>query len=106
MTSITQVFEKVDIINQDQALSDFKERSGFAEAIAQLDANPLPPVLVVQPATTHASPQASELLLSEFEIIPEKVVAKIQELLQKGFKYERLIESGLYRSIVNQFEFQ
>jgi hypothetical protein len=25
---------------------------------------------------------------------------------QKGFKYERLVDSPLYRSIVNQFEFQ
>ena len=25
---------------------------------------------------------------------------------QKGFKYERLIDSGLYRSVVNQFEYQ
>lgn len=73
----TKGVAKVDIINQDQALSDFKERSGFAEAIAQLDANPLPPVLVVQPATTHASPQASELLLSEFEIIPEVELAQL-----------------------------
>jgi hypothetical protein len=24
---------------------------------------------------------------------------------QKGFKYDRLIDSGLYRGVVNQFEF-
>jgi cell division transport system permease protein len=69
--------EKVDIINQQQALDDFKARSGFAEAINQLDSNPLPPVLVVQPAATHTSPQASELLLAEFATIKEVELAQL-----------------------------
>ena len=68
---------KVDVITQEQALSDFKERSGFAEAIAQLDSNPLPPVLVVQPAASHTSPQASEQLLAEFNTIPEVELAQL-----------------------------
>lgn len=68
---------KVDVIDQSQALSDFKERSGFADAIAQLDNNPLPPVLVIQPAATHTSPQASELLLSEFNTIREVELAQL-----------------------------
>jgi cell division transport system permease protein len=62
----------VDIISQTQALADFKQRSGFAEAIAQLDSNPLPPVLVVQPAATHTSPQASE-----FKAIPQVTLAQL-----------------------------
>ena len=68
---------KVDVIDQSQALNDFKERSGFADAIAQLDSNPLPPVLVIQPAATHTSPQASELLLSEFNTIREVELAQL-----------------------------
>jgi len=68
---------KVDVINQQEALADFKERSGFADAIAQLDSNPLPPVLVVQPAPTHTSPQASELLLAEFKTLPEVELAQL-----------------------------
>ncbi|MCW8876851.1 MAG: permease-like cell division protein FtsX [Kangiellaceae bacterium] len=68
---------KVDIINQQQALDDFKQSSGFADAIAQLDSNPLPPVLVVQPASTHNSPEASETMLVEFQTIPEVELAKL-----------------------------
>ncbi|MGX5175505.1 permease-like cell division protein FtsX [Aliikangiella sp. IMCC44653] len=67
----------VDVISQEQALADFKQRSGFAEAIAQLDSNPLPPVLVVQPAATHTSPQASELLVAEFKAIPQVTLAQL-----------------------------
>ncbi len=73
----TKGVEKVDVITQEEALADFKERSGFADAIAQLDANPLPPVLVVQPKATHTSPQASELLLAEFKTHPEVELAQL-----------------------------
>ena len=69
--------EKVDVISQTQALDDFKERSGFAEAIKQLDSNPLPPVLVIQPSVSHSSPEASELLLSQFQALPEVELAQL-----------------------------
>jgi cell division transport system permease protein len=68
---------KVDVITQKQALADFKQDSGFADAISQLDSNPLPPVLVVQPATTHTTPQASELMLAQFQTIKEVELAKL-----------------------------
>lgn len=67
----------VDVISQEQALADFKARSGFAEAIDQLDSNPLPPVLVIQPKQTHTSPQASEELLAEFNTIREVELAQL-----------------------------
>lgn len=68
---------KVDIITQQQALEDFKQDSGFADAIDQLDSNPLPPVLVIQPASTHTSPAASELLLTGFSKIHEVELAQL-----------------------------
>ncbi|WP_444996130.1 permease-like cell division protein FtsX [Aliikangiella sp. IMCC44359] len=69
--------QAVEVITQEQALADFTERSGFAEAILQLDGNPLPPVLVVQPAATHTSPQASELMLAEFQTHKEVELAQL-----------------------------
>lgn len=68
---------KVDIITPNQALTDFKNRSGFADAIAQLDSNPLPPVLVIQPGANYTSPKASELMLSEFQLVKEVDLAKL-----------------------------
>ncbi|TQV89233.1 permease-like cell division protein FtsX [Aliikangiella coralliicola] len=67
----------VNIITQQQALDDFKQHSGFAEAIEQLDSNPLPPVLVVQPAVSHASPEASEIMLSQFKTYREVELAQL-----------------------------
>jgi cell division transport system permease protein len=68
---------KVDVITQQQALDDFKQNSGFSEAIAQLDANPLPPVLVIQPAPSHTSPQASEAMLKHFKAIKHVELAQL-----------------------------
>jgi len=67
----------VEVITQQQALDDFIDGSGFADAISQLDSNPLPPVLVIQPAASHATPQASELMLAHFEKIKEVDVAQL-----------------------------
>ncbi len=68
---------QVEMITQEQALDDFKTRSGFADAIAQLDYNPLPPVLIIQPYSTHTSPEASEKMLLEFQKIPQVELAKL-----------------------------
>ncbi len=67
----------VETINQTQALEDFKQTAGFADAISQLDSNPLPPVLVIQPLPSHSTPMASESLLAEFRTIPEVEIAKL-----------------------------
>ncbi len=61
--------ERVDVIHPEQALKDFSARSGFADALAELDSNPLPPTLVIQPKASHTSPQASAKLLAEFSAL-------------------------------------
>jgi len=47
------IVQKVDFISNEKALEEFKNHSGFAGAIAQLDDNPLPAVLVVTPNITN-----------------------------------------------------
>ncbi len=47
------IVQKVDFISKEKALEEFKNHSGFAGAIAQLDDNPLPSVLVVTPNIPH-----------------------------------------------------
>lgn len=69
--------QKVDVILPEKALRDFSKHSGFAEAISQLDSNPLPPTIVIQPSISHASPEASEKLLKEFQKMPEVALAQL-----------------------------
>ena len=63
-----QLWPEIDSINYisaDQALDEFKQLSGFGEAIAYLDHNPLPDVILVTPTSRHATPVAARLLLDK-----------------------------------------
>ncbi len=53
----------VDVITSDEALAEFKQQSGFGEALDQLPENPLPHTLVVRPSAGNTS--ASMILLQE-----------------------------------------
>jgi cell division transport system permease protein len=55
--------ESVELITSDQALLEFKQQSGFGEALDQLGENPLPHALVVRPGPGNTS--ASLILLQE-----------------------------------------
>ncbi len=49
-------------ISRDQALRDFKQNSGFGESIEQLDKNPLPHTIIVQPVHEIEPLQIKSLL--------------------------------------------
>ncbi len=55
--------KSVSFISRAQALAEFKRYSGFGEALNLLERNPLPAVLVVQPAPLH--PEALATLTTE-----------------------------------------
>jgi len=69
--------DQVDIILPDKALADFSAHSGFADAIAELDNNPLPPTLVIQPSKNYSTPTASEELLATFRKLPNVEQAQL-----------------------------
>lgn len=56
---------KVRLIDKTAAMSEFKQESGFGEAISFLDQNPLPDVLLVTPA--QSQPAAAEALLNKLQ---------------------------------------
>lgn len=58
----------VELITPEQALAEFKARSGLAAAVDLLDENPLPAVLVVRPA--ELEPAALEALQAELSASP------------------------------------
>jgi len=55
--------ESVELITSEQALAEFKQQSGFGDALDQLRDNPLPHALVVRPGPGNTS--ASLILLQE-----------------------------------------
>ncbi|MDB5985031.1 MAG: cell division protein FtsX [Nevskia sp.] len=65
-------------ISREQALEEFKQHSGFGEALDLLKDNPLPAVIVVTP--DHHAPQAqTSALLKELSNLPEVEQAQLDE---------------------------
>ncbi|HEV2109816.1 MAG TPA: permease-like cell division protein FtsX [Gammaproteobacteria bacterium] len=58
----------VQYISASQALAEFKQLSGFGDALAVLDKNPIPPVLVVHP--TDGSPEGAATLEHSLAVLP------------------------------------
>jgi cell division transport system permease protein len=67
--------EGVTLIDRDTALAEFRERSGFGEALTALDSNPLPHALLVRPATGLAAD--IETLANAVGALPEVELVQI-----------------------------
>lgn len=57
--------DAIEYISSDQALDEFQQLSGLGDAIAYLDSNPLPSVVLVKPTSKHAAPTAAARLLDK-----------------------------------------
>lgn len=68
--------ETVRLITADQALEDFKEQSGFGEALDHLSENPLPHTLVVRPSAANTG-QSIILLQEELGNLPEAELVQV-----------------------------
>jgi cell division transport system permease protein len=60
---------RVDFISADEAMAEFRDRSGFGDALAVLEENPLPPVLVVHPIEAATSPDSLRTLVADLREI-------------------------------------
>ena len=61
----------VRVITADQALAEFRESSGFGRALDALDSNPLPNTLIVTPTLTASTPEATTVLKTSLETLPD-----------------------------------
>jgi cell division transport system permease protein len=62
--------DQVTLIPSDEALAEFRDQSGFGEALDHLTVNPLPHTLVVRPGSNH-TPVSMGLLNEELGNLPE-----------------------------------
>ena len=63
---LPQVAE-VEYISRDQALAEFKRQSGFGDALAALDDNPLPAVLVITPKLQNGDARTIQALADQLK---------------------------------------
>ncbi|GLS82083.1 permease-like cell division protein FtsX [Paraferrimonas haliotis] len=76
--------ERVDYIDKTQALKEFKQVSGFGEALSLLDSNPLPAVIMVTPTEQYTSPNNAKRLLEKLQQQKEVDFGRLDiEWLQK-----------------------
>lgn len=66
----------VTLISADDALADFKVRSGFGDALDELTENPLPHTLVVRPSAANTS-ESMVLLREELANLPETELVQV-----------------------------
>jgi len=84
----------LEYLTADAALEEFKELSGFGEALAGLDSNPLPPTLIITPGDLASAPEAFNALGEKIasEPIVDEVsmdlewVKRLRELMVLGKK--------------------
>ena len=68
--------EKLSYISPQQALEEFRQFSGFGEALGLLQENPLPAVLLIRPARTHATPEQTARLAEQLTALVEVDMAQ------------------------------
>ncbi len=67
----------VEVVERAQAMDEFRQLSGFGEALEALEENPLPAVLIVEPAPEHAEPVAAERLLASLRGLAEADIVQL-----------------------------
>lgn len=83
-----------DYISRAQALAEFRELSGFGEALDLLDDNPLPAVIIVQPESDQTR-TVIDALIRGLGARPEVAEAKLdQQWLDRLFAILALLERG------------
>lgn len=82
--------DRVKLITADQALAEFRELSGFGDALDALDENPLPAVLALKPATGHTSADAAGRLLTRLRGLEAVDIAQLD--LQWVERFNAMVE--------------
>ncbi len=77
--------KRVDLITPEQALEEFRELSGFGDALDALEKNPLPAVLAVKPVAESADSESISLLLERLRLLPEVELAQLDLQWVKRF---------------------
>lgn len=86
----------VQVIDREQALEEFRRRSGFGDALDALEENPLPTVIVIQPALAYTAPARVEALVAELGALPEVDLAQLDtRWLQRLYAIMELARRGV-----------
>ena len=87
----------VGYISRKQALDEFQRLSGFGDALAYLDENPLPAVVTVTPTLSNASPNRAKDLLAKLQQEPEVSFGRLDiEWLERLQAIVSVVKSAVF----------
>lgn len=69
--------DSIHLLTREQALEEFRQLSGFGEALDALEENPLPAVLIIRPGLEYNRPETVHRLLEELQRQPETELAQL-----------------------------
>jgi cell division transport system permease protein len=85
----------VSYISPQQAMDEFRQLSGFGEALDLLQENPLPAVLLIYPHADHKSADATASLTEQIRQLPEVDLAQADlQWLQRFQAITRILQRG------------
>jgi cell division transport system permease protein len=77
---------RVTVISPDEALEELRDNSGFAEAVEQLEENPLPIVLALSPSSETVDAETLEALRDELAQLPESDFVRLDTQWVRRFQ--------------------
>ena len=87
--------ETVSYVSREQGLAEYREMSGFGEALDTLEENPLPDVILVQPKLEALSAAEGDRLLGDLRAIPEVDTAQFdRQWVQRLFAIMEILKRG------------
>lgn len=70
-------FEQVTFVSKEDALTEFKDYSGFGDALDYLDSNPMPYTITLEPTSAFSDPEQLEALAQELAGLKQVDQAKL-----------------------------
>ena len=71
-----QLVREIRLISPDEALDEYRQYSGFSDALAVLENNPLPPVILLNPDADAVAAGRGEELLNDLQALDEVETAQ------------------------------
>ena len=92
----TQGVVTVDYISSDAALLEFQKQTGLSQAMNALEHNPLPAIILLQPALQELSSIESDLLMQKLRTLPEVDTAQFdRQWIQRLFAIIEIVRQGV-----------
>ena len=86
----------VDYISSDAALLEFQKQTGLNQALNALESNPLPAIILLQPALQELSSIESDLLMQKLRTLPEVDTAQFdRQWIQRLFAIIEIVRQGV-----------